>query len=481
RRGRAALSADRLTTSVLVEGGTVVTMDAARTRHDDGYVLVRDGAIAEIGRRSELSQSAVEDTLRLDATGCVVVPGLINTHQHHWYNLFKGLGGGMLLEQWIQNLLRPTAEAIGPPEVEIASRLACLEMLLSGTTACLNHSVTATDEEVIAATVEPVVDSGMRQLFAKEVRPHDLEGQLALAEHVHRSWNGAGDGRITIGLVIESTAHWVAMGTSSEELIVRGNELAERLGARISDHVAGGTMSRESGYLRFMLEMGRTDIEFLHDLGVLDRKWVLAHAIHARDRDIELIATDGANVSHTPTSESSRGGGITPIKRFRDAGVLVSLGSDGPMVDTSVDMVEQMKTVLLFQNQLHRDPLAMTPVEALAMATCDAAAALGLADSLGSLEPGKRADLAIFDLENPACGVWHDPVAALVQSRGRLRSLLVEGEELVRDGALTRVTAAEVDEVLGEARRRADELLARVDVPAAARPAEARAALEAIV
>jgi 5-methylthioadenosine/S-adenosylhomocysteine deaminase len=465
----------------LIEGGTVLTMDAEGTRYEDGYVLIRDGEIAAVGARSDVPADQAGEPIRLDARGCVVVPGLINTHQHHWYNLFKGLGGGMLLEQWIQNLLRPTAEAIRPAEIEAAGRLACVEMLLTGTTTCLNHSVTASDHEAVAATLSPVVDSGMRQLFAKEVRPHGLDEQLALAEEVHGRWQGAGEGRVTIGLVLESTAHWVAMGTSSEELIVRGDELAARLGARVSDHVAGGTMSRESGYLRFMLEMGRTDIEFLHGLGVLDRKWVLAHAIHARDRDIELIAADGAAVAHTPTSESSRGGGITPIKRFRDAGILVSLGSDGPMVDTSVDMVEQMKAAIMFQNQLHRDPLALTPYDALAMTTCDAAEALGLAESLGSLEPGKRADLAVFDLENPSCGVWHDPVAALVHSRAGLRAVLVDGEPLVRDGELTRITADEVGEVLAEARQRAEELLGRTDVPAAARASEGRAALEAIV
>lgn len=466
---------------ILIEGGTVVTMDAARSRHDDGYVLIRDGGIAAVGARSELAADDVGEATRLDAHGCVVVPGLINTHQHHWYNLFKGLGGGMLLEQWIQNLLRPTAEAIRPVEIEAAGRLACIEMLLTGTTSCLNHSVTASDHETVAATLAPVVDSGMRQLFAKEVRPNGLSEQLALAEEVHRRWHGAGKGRVTVGLVLESTAHWVAMGTSSEELIVRGDELAGRLGARVSDHVAGGTMSRESGYLRFMLEMGRTDIEFLHELGVLDRKWVLAHAIHARDRDIELIAADGAAVAHTPTSESSRGGGITPIRRFRDAGILVSLGSDGPMVDTSVDMLEQMKAAILFQNQLHRDPLALTPSDALAMATCDAAEALGLAESLGSLEAGKRADVAVFDLENASCGVWHDPVAALVQSRANLRAVIVDGEQLVRDGELTRTTADEMGEILAEARQRADELLRRAEVPAAARGVAERAALEAIV
>jgi 5-methylthioadenosine/S-adenosylhomocysteine deaminase len=354
-------------------------------------------------------------------------------------------------------------------------------MLGTGTTACLNHSVTASDHEIVAATLEPMVDAGMRQLFAKEVRPQDLDDQLALAEEVHARWDGAGDGRITIGLVLESTAHWVAMGTSSEELITRGNELAGRLGVRISDHVAGGTMSRESGYLRFMLEMGRTDIEFLQGLGVLDDKWVLAHAIHARDRDIELVAASGAAIAHTPTSESSRGGGITPVRRFRDAGICVALGSDGPMVDTSVDMIEQAKAVALFQAQLHRDPLAVTADDAIAMATIDAARLLGLDAEIGSLEAGKRADVAIFDLENPAGGVWHDPIAALVGSGGRLRHVFVDGHHLVRDGAFVRASSEEVRATLAEARARAAELLARTDVPAAWATPSSRAELAAIV
>jgi 5-methylthioadenosine/S-adenosylhomocysteine deaminase len=271
-----------------------------------------------------------------------------------------------------------------------------------------------------------------------------------------------------MGLVLESTAHWVAMGTSSEELLLRGHALAERLDARITDHIAGGTMSRERGYLRFVREMGRTDIEFLHNLGILDERWILAHAINVRDRDIELIAASGAGVAHTPTSESARGGGITPIRRMRDAGVVVGLGSDGPMVDTTVNMVEQMKAVILFQNQLRLDPAAITPQQALDMATIDAARIAGLDDTLGSLEPGKRGDLAIFDLETPAAAVWREPVTSLVFSLAGApaRDVLVDGEPLVRDGAFTRVSEADVREIMAEARVRSDELLERTDVPA---------------
>src|SRR5215213_2881948 len=468
--------------TVLVAGGCVVPMDRERSRFDDGYVLIRDGAIAAVGELAALD-SAVADAAdeRIDARGCIVVPGFVNAHQHHWYDLFRGLGGGMRLEQWIGNLLLPAGRAMTAADSAAASRLACLEMLGTGTTTCLNHSVTVTGPDWIEATLAPVVESGMRQLFCKELRPQALDDQLALARAAHERWHGAGDGRIAVGLTIETTAHWVAAGTCSEELVLAGHVLARELGLRITDHVAGGTMSREGGYLRFVLETGRTDLEFLHGLGVLDDRWVLAHAINVRDRDVELIAASGAGVAHTPTSEAIRGAGLAPIRRLRDAGVVVGLGSDGRMVDTSVDLVEQMKVAILQQNQLHLDPLALTPLDALAMATIDSARLLGMDDRIGSLEPGKRADLAIFDLERPTIAPYHDPVAALVQSaRGcEVRDVLVDGEPLVRDGAFTRVGADDVRSIVGEARERAHALLARADVPA--HRAAARADLPAYV
>jgi 5-methylthioadenosine/S-adenosylhomocysteine deaminase len=230
---------------LLVTGGTVVTMDGERRIHPDGFVLVRDGEIAALGPPSELATETPAE--HIDARGCVVVPGLINTHQHHWYNLFKGLGGGMLLEQWIQNLLAPTAGALQPPDLEASMRLACVEMVGSGTTTCLNHSVSNLDEAGVDATLRPVEESGMRQVLAKEIRPHPIEVQLELAETVHERWHGSADGRIAIAFVIEATAHWVAVGTCSDELVLRGHELATRLGARVSSHFAGGTMSREQG------------------------------------------------------------------------------------------------------------------------------------------------------------------------------------------------------------------------------------------
>ena len=466
--------------TLLISGGEVHTVDAAGTVLPGGWVLVEGSSIAAVGPAGEEPDAGADRTI--DASGCVVVPGFVNTHQHLWYCLFKGLGGGMRLEQWIGNLLAPTARALQPADLEAGSRLACLEMVESGTTTCLHHSVSSLDEEAVEATLRPSMESGMRQVLAKEIRPEPLEDQLSLAEALHGRWDGAAGGRVGIAFVIETTAHWVAMGTCSEELVLRGHELARRLGVRVSTHVAGGTMSREQGYLRFVREMGRTDIEFLQRLGVLDEHWLLAHAIYPRDGDLALMAAAGVSVSHCPTSEGSRGAGITPVRRMLDAGITVGLGSDGPMVDTSVDMVEQMKAVRLFQNQLRLDPSAITPEAALRMATIDAARSIGLDHRIGSLEAGKEADIAVFDLEQPASAVCHEALAVLVHSlRGRdVRWLLVAGDQLVDDGRLVKVDEEARRATMAEARARASELLRRADVPAH-RQAHRRYSLDAIV
>ena len=210
-------------------------------------------------------------------------------------------------------------------------------------------------------------------------------------------------------MVIESNAHWVAAGMSTEELICRGYELAKRLGLRISTHIAGGTFSLEKGFLKYLRETGRTDVRYLMQLGILDEHWLLIHGIHNTELDLEQMAQVGANFVYTPTSESIRGGGIGPIANAQRAGINVSLGTDGPMVDYSVDMVEQMKACLLLQHVRHLDPTCISVERTIEMATINGAKALGLEQEIGSLEAGKRADIAIFDLKKPYVGVLHRP------------------------------------------------------------------------
>lgn len=433
--------------AMLIRNGHVVTVDRGRRVFADGFVAVKDGRISSVGA---MAQAPVADafTTVIDARGGVVMPGLINMHQHHWYTLFKGLADGLLLEDWVGGLLLPLSRVMDVDSMAISSRIAAMEMLSTGTTTSLNHSVTTTTPELVRATIEPVAALGLRQVFAKELRcrtpgnPHhtlSLEEALAAYEEEFRRWDGASNGRVRLGMVIETNAHWVAAGMSTEELITRGYELARKLGVRISAHIAGGTFSLEKGFLKYLRETGRTDVRYLMQLGILDERWVLAHCIHNTELDLEQMAHVGASMVYTPTSESARGGGIGPISVAQRLGVLTTLGTDGPMVDYSVDMIEQMKVATLMQHVRHLDPTRMSAERVIEMATINGAKALGLDAEIGSLEAGKRADIAVFDTAKPHIGVMHRPLSTFISAgRGADASLvMVDGEIVYRDGMLT--------------------------------------------
>jgi len=329
-----------------------------------------------------------------------VLPGLINMHQHHWYTLFKGLADGYLLEDWVSNFLLPLSRNLTVEAMRVSSTVAAMEMLATGTTCSLNHSVTTTTPELVSASIEPQRDLGIRQVYAKELRcktpgnPHHplrLDEALSAFEEEHGRWDGAADGVVRIAMVIESNAHWVAAGMSTEELICCGYELAKGLGLRISTHIASGTLSLEMGFLKYLRETGRTDVRYLMQLGILDVHWILIHGIHNTELDLEQMARVGASFVYTPTSESMRGGGIGPIANAQRAGVNVSLGTDGPMVDYSVDMIEQIKTCMLMQHVRHLDPTRISVERAIEMATINGAKALHRSEDDVQLRPYRRA------------------------------------------------------------------------------------------
>ncbi len=445
----------------LIAGGYVVTVDPTRNVFAGGYVAIDGARIAAVGPSAQTPSREGFDEV-IDASGCIVVPGLINMHQHHWYTLFKGLADGMLLEDWVTDFLLPLSLELDADAMAVSSALAGLEMLATGTTCSLNHSVTTTTPELVKASIEPQAALGIRQVFAKELRcrtpgnpRHSLsldEALAAFAEEVDR-WDGAHEGRVRCGVAIESNAHWVAAGMSTEELICRGYELAKKLGVKISNHISGGTFSLEKGMLRYLRETGRTDVRYLMQLGILDPQWILIHGIHVTELDIEHMAQVGASFVYTPSSEAIRGGGIAPFATAHRAGVNVALGTDGPMVDYSVDMVEQMKVCALMQHVRHLDPTRMPVERTLEMATINGAKALGLEAEIGSLEPGKRADIAVFDLARPHVGVLHRPLSSFVcAGKGTdARAVLVDGEVVYRNGQFAHL--ADVAGAIAEAEK----------------------------
>ncbi|UOZ03471.1 amidohydrolase family protein [Amycolatopsis sp. WQ 127309] len=413
-----------------------------------GELLVDGTTIAAVGAPGELSREPVDRTL--DTSGALVLPGLVNTHQHDWYLYGKGLGGDLLLEKWISDCLFPLKAQLTIDDLRLASEVAALDMLRGGTTSSVNHLVNETTLSEEEAILTPVADTGVRQFFAKAIRPGDVASDFANARESFEKWDGFAGGRVRIGFVLEATAHWVAMGTCSEPMVLGGHALAVEKDTFTSSHIAGGTMSRDNGYLKFVLQTGRTDLQFLHRLGVLDDRWILAHTINPRDNDLDLIAASGSTVAHTPSSEAARGGGITPVKRMLDNGIRVAIGTDGPMVDLTNDMVEQLKWTRLLQNQLHHEPASIELAKLITMATEDGARAVRAQDRLGSLEAGKLADIAVFDLATLHASPVHRPLSTFVHAArgGDAKHVMVDGELLLEDGRFTRASELHVTELL---------------------------------
>jgi 5-methylthioadenosine/S-adenosylhomocysteine deaminase len=363
--------------------------------------------------------------------------------------------------------------------MELTSYLANAEMLLSGTTCSLNHLRLTSTEVTLERIAKPGTELGIRQVIGKEMQcrlpgnphhPRTLQEEVAFLDDLIPRWHSRADGLVRLCLAIECNAVAIDAGVASEDMLIEGKHLADRYDLKISTHHAAGTMSFDRSYLRNLRKTGRTETQTLAQLGLLDERFILAHAINCTASDIDLIAGSGASVSYTPTSEALRGGGIGPAASMANASVNVSLGSDGPMVDYSVDMVEQMKACSMLQNVKHLDPTIMPPERCLEFATINAAKALGLDREIGSLEAGKRGDVALFDLTTPQAAPANNPISSLVYSaRGTdAHTVFVDGKAVVRERQL--VSSCNVPELLTRARTRAAQIIEKAKLQARTKP-----------
>jgi 5-methylthioadenosine/S-adenosylhomocysteine deaminase len=453
-------------TRVLIKNGYVITVDHRRSVHPDGFVLINGSKIECVGSSAELPTGAVDRTI--DARGMAVIPGLINAHQHFYYHLFKGLGHGLLLEDWFPHLVFPVLPHLTDDDMELTSYLAGIEMLSTGTTCCLNHLRTTTDEALLQRISEPTAEIGLRQVIGKEVQcrlpgnprhPRNIAEEIAYIEELIPRWKSTHEGLTRICLVAECTSVFVEQKLTSEELLIESKKLADRHGLKLAAHISGGTLSFDKSYLQILRKTGQTDAQMLMQMGLLDPSWILVHGINCTPADLRLIANSGASLVYCPTSEAVRGGGIGPAATAMAAGVNVALGSDGPMVDDSVDMIEQMKACSFLQGVKHLDPTIMPPERCIEMATINAARALGLDGEIGSLEPGKLADIAIFNLDTPHSSPATNPITSLVFSaRGPdAHTVFVNGREVVRNHKVA--TFADVQSLSARARARAQEIV----------------------
>jgi 5-methylthioadenosine/S-adenosylhomocysteine deaminase len=441
----------------LILGGHVLRMDAAATPLHHGYVLVEDGVVSAVGPVEDAPTSSEVNHVE-DATGCLVVPGLINSHQHHWYHLLKGVSVGLHLEDWVRDVLGPATTALEPDDFLVGMRLAAADMLATGTTTFFNHSVTETDLDSVTALADASRATGIRQIFGKEIRATPVrqsaeEHRRQVEELLTRFPMGA-EQLFSVGLAIETGEHWLRLGTMTPELAASVAELSRAFGVPVSDHITGGTLSRS--VTDFRLRTGVGQVEWCAKHGLLHKRSLLAHAVWMSDDEVLLAAESGATVVTCPSSSAFTAGGAPPIRGWLASGLNVAIGSDGPMVNDSVDILGLLRETFLMQNVKYLTPGAVSMEQLWSLATRNAARGLGLAGRIGELTPGSAADIAVFDLRSPEFGPALNPAVNAILSGGghRARFVLVNGRVVVDAGKLLTLDTSLVLEESREAGRR---------------------------
>lgn len=441
--------------ATLIHGGYVVTMNAAREVYPEGFVLLGDdGRIDAVGPMPSAPSGFAGE--RLDAAGMIVLPGLVNAGHRPWQHLLMGLGAAS-----DGPLLDAAERLLNTDDLAAAATLAAAELVSGGTTTLLHHVPQRADAARLQAASAPFVAAGLRQLACID---YAASGRDA-AEAALGPCAGLAAGRMGLALSVRSDPVSMAERRVDEATLESAYAFARQHGLRIVSDLSGDADDARWAAARHA--HGRSAPVHLMELGLLDERWLVTGLQRLRAADLMLLRESGCAALATPLSCAARGQASAHWSELARGGAVCALGTGGPAFSGSADMVEEMKAMVLLQNTLRLDPGAMSSESVLEMATLGGARALGLEQEIGSLEPGKRADVAVFDLRGPHCQVSHKPVSTFVCcARGQdAFAVFVDGRSVHRAGR-----AGVGDAVVAEARVRRAALLER------ARESMARAA-----
>jgi len=421
--------------------GRVVTMNDRRDIIDDGAVAVENDRIADVGLAREVA-SRHPGAEVIDCTGLTIIPGLVNTHTHLFQTLLKGLGDDMVLRDWFAEMTGPSAVQLTYEDVLAAARHGCVESIRSGVTTLVDFMYVHPRPNLADAVVQAYRETGIRGVVARgyitvgeetDVPPElvePLDDALDDARRLIREHNTA-DSRVQVGLA--PCMIW----TVDEPTLIATRQLADAERALITMHVSETDFEIENSMRRF----GITDVELLERVGLLGPDLLAVHCVQCDQRDVDILGAHGVSVSHNPCSNAYLASGFAPVPEMIRRGMTVGLATDGPASNNNQNLIQSMKFAALMQKGARRDPRIVTAEKVMEMATIDGARAIGMADQIGSLEAGKKADFAVLDLRNAFVTPLHHPVSALVYSAlgSETEAVVINGVTVMKDGVIQTV------------------------------------------
>jgi 5-methylthioadenosine/S-adenosylhomocysteine deaminase len=429
---------------LLLSGGTVVTMDSAFRVVTNGAVAVKGERIVAVGPSPELA-ARFSAAKTIDTTGRIVMPGLVNTHTHAPMTLLRGVADDVELMVWLTKYIWPAeAEHVTPEFVTWGTRLAAWEMIRTGTTTFADMYFY--EDEVAEATKQ----AGLRGFLAATVMDlpvpglKDADAGLQAAEAFLKKWSGD-------PLIVPAVGPHAAY-TVGPETLLRAKALADRYRAPLNIHAA-----ESPSEMRMVREKyGTTTVAHLDRIGLLGPNVTLAHAIWLSDDEIATIAARGAGTAHCPSSNTKLASGVSPVPKLRKAGVRAGLGTDGPASNNDLSLFEEIDLALKLHKITNGDPAVLSARDGVEMATIGGARALHLEQEIGSLEPGKRADLIVLANDSPWAQPAYDVYSQLAYSTkgSDVVTSIVNGRVLMEDGRMLTLDTAAIAARVREYRER---------------------------
>lgn len=414
------------------------------------------GALGIAGNRIELvsdSQAEKEaflaahpDVRVIDCRGKLVMPGLIDTHCHAGMSLQRSYADDMALMEWLNDYIWPFEAHQTPDDIALGMTLSIVELLLGGVTSFVDMYF---HED---RCVEVVRQLGIRALLGCSYFDRSVDETLREAEKATK--NAVGCDRISIAVAPHSGY------TCSPENLVRGKEFSRRNGCMFMSHIA-----ETEDEARIMTELyGKTPVRHFDALGLLDERTIAAHCVHVDDDDISILAERGVIVSHNPQSNMKLSSGVAPVWKMMQAGVHMTVATDGACSNNDLDMFEELRTAVFLQKSATGEPTSLPAYDALKLVTANGARAMGYADGeLGVLRKGALADVIVVDLQKPHLQPVHDIISNLVYcgKASDVETVVVNGELVVEDRRvrgvdlpeLYRKVAAPVSRILVDCKR----------------------------
>jgi 5-methylthioadenosine/S-adenosylhomocysteine deaminase len=405
----------------------VITQDPQRRVIEDGAVAIRGDRIAGVGTKAEIS-ARFQAKQRIDRPAAILAPGLINTHTHAAMSLFRGIADDLKLQEWLEKFIFPAeAKNVSAEFVRWGTRLGCLEMLLGGTT-------TFTDmyyfEDVVA---EAAKEAGMRGVLGETIigfpAPDNktLSQALAFTEKYLARFRGD-------PLIVPAVAPH-ALYTNSDESLKACRAIANRYNAPLVIHVSETKKENDDT----VAQRHMSPVRVLDSLGVFNGRTLAAHAVWVDDADMAILKQRGVGVAHCPSSNMKLASGIAPVVKMLALDLAVGLGPDGPAgSNNDFNLFEEMDLAAKLQKVSTMDPQAVPAAAALDMATIRGARALGLEKEIGSIEPGKRADLIMVRIDRPNAVPVFNAISQMVYAlkASDVRDVMVNGRLVVRDSKI---------------------------------------------